>query len=349
MRDDDRIAFVTYSDGQNLVQPLARVADVRARLQMTIPTVEASGGTMIPQALELGANVLSMAPSGFARRVVLISDGQDGSGQSIEQVAFAVRERADHGVTVSSLGVGADYDERFMTRVADSGRGNYEFLRDGSQLAGFLSRELRQASATTVDQAVAEITLPNGWHLNRTFGAESTGNADHIALPVGALFAGDERTVVLDLTVDAGSEGSAGALVARVHYRAVPEANDVSIEAGALALRVVGSEADANGTRDLAVFASTQSVVLAQNQREAVEAWRHGDAVRATQIAQDNARALQQIQTVAPSPALAAQATEYNADALTFQSTSAGSEAGRSYSLHSNSSNRARQVRAIGF
>ncbi len=349
MRDSDQIAFVTYSDGRNLVQPLARVGDVRPRLRITIPTIDAAGGTMIPQALDLGASALAEAPAGFARRVVLVSDGQDGSGQPLTVISGDVRRRAEMGVTVSTLGVGEDYDDAFMTGIADAGRGNYEFLRDGSQLAGFLARELREAGATTVDQTVADVNLPPGWRLTRAFGAEASGTATHITLPVGAIFAGSERTVVLDLMVDAGADGTAGGLSATVHYRAVAEARDITINAGPLALRVVASEEQALATRDVTVLAASESVALAQRQRDAVEAWRRGDTARAYQMAQSNVQTLARLQAVAPSPALAAQVNEYARDATTFNSISAGSSAGRSYGLRSNVGNRARQVRAISY
>jgi Ca-activated chloride channel family protein len=349
MRDDDEITFVTSSDGRNLVQSLARVGDVRDRLRMTIPTIEASGGTMIPAALELGASSLAAAPETFARRIVLVSDGQDGSGRPLEEVASEVRARGELGVTVSTLGVGAEYDEAFMTRLADAGRGNYEFMRDGAQLANFLARELREAGSTSVEQAIAGLTLPQGWHLTRAYGAEATQQGTRVTLPIGALFAGDQRTVVLDLTVDANAEGSAGDVVADVNYRVGPEARPVAIHVGSLALRVVSREEQALATRDVTVYAAAESVVMADRQRESVDAWRRGDAVRAAAIAQSNARALSHLQQVAPSPALQAQSAEYQRDAVTFGSVSAASEAGRSYGLQSNVSNRARQVRAIAY
>lgn len=349
MRDSDQIALVTYNDGRSLVQPLARLGDVRSQLRITIPTIDAAGGTVIPAALELGASALAEATASFARRVVLISDGQDGSGQPLGAISADVRRRADEGITVSTLGVGEDYDDAFMTGLADAGRGNYEFLRDGSQLAAFLSRELREAGATTVDQTVADVSLPSGWHLSHAFGAEAAGTTSHVTLPVGAIYADSERTVVLDLAIDAEAEGSAGALAATVRYRAVPEARDVRLELGPLAMRVVAREDQALTTRDLSVFAASESVTLAQRQRDAVDVWRRGDTARAFQMAQSNAQSLARLQAVAPSPALAAQASEYLRDASTFHSVSAGSAAGRSYGLQSNGSNRGRQIRAIAY
>ena len=201
MRDTDRIALVTYSDSARVVQPLAMVRDVRAQLRAVVPTIQIEGGTNIPSGLGLGAQALAEAPDTLVRRVVLMSDGRDGSGRPLDVIAQDVRQRAEGGVTLSSLGVGADYDESYMSRLADAGRGNYEFLRDGAQLRAFLGRELQQATRTTVERAVAEVTLPAGWHLTRAYGAEAQVTGSTVRLPIGALFAGDERRLVLDLTL----------------------------------------------------------------------------------------------------------------------------------------------------
>lgn len=346
MRDDDRIALVTYSDSARVVQPLARVADVRQRLHSVVPGIAIEGGTNIPAGLQAGASALEYAPDSLVRRVVLVSDGQDTSGQPLERTAGTVRTRADLGVTLSALGVGADYDERFMSRMADAGRGNYEFLRDGAQLRTFLARELDQAARTTVERAFAEVVLPEGWRLSRAFGTEAEVRGRVVRLPVGALFAGDSRRLVLDLEVDpqaaqaAHGAGRAGAMSARAGYYDVRASADRVADLGALALGVASSAREAVASRDLAVFSEAEGTVIAARQADAVVAWREGDTARATAIARQNVAALQQLQAAAPSPARAAQIRAYDRDEAAFNSLSAASESGRAYGLGSNAVHR---------
>ena len=342
MRDADQISLVVYSDNARVVQPLARVRDVRAQLHLTVPTINSEGGTNIPSGLMAGAQTLAEAPEGVVRRVVLMSDGRDGSGQSLDTIAAGLRVRADRGVTLSSLGVGADYDETFMSRLADAGRGNYEFMRDGAQLRAFLGRELQQATRTTVERAVAEVTLPSGWHLTRAYGAEAQVTGQTVRLPVGALFAGDERRMVLDLTVDAPSSGSAGALTADASWYAVQDGRDVRVHGGDLALGVTDSQSAAQASIDHAVFAEAQSTALAARQQDAVNAWRDGRVAEATALAQQNLTALRGLEQVAPAaaPALRAQARQYEADNNAFNTMSAASESGRVWGLQSNAMHR---------
>ncbi len=337
MRDDDRVALVTYSDAATMVQPLARVGDVRARLREIVPTINTIAGTNIPAGLAMGAVALGDGGADGVRRVVLLSDGRDGSGQALDQVAAGVRSRSEHGVTLSALGIGADYDEAYMSRVADAGRGNYEFMRDGAQLRTFVARELEAAEHTTVDQAVVEADLPDGWHLARAYGVEAETHGTHLRLPVGALTAGDHRRVVLDLVVDPAraADTDLGALALRATWRAMPDARAGAVALGALPLRVVSTEAEAVASRDASVFADAQSVVLAEREQQAVDAWRGGRVAEAADIARTNVVTLQALQAAAPSPARAAQIQRYESERANFNAMSAASEEGRAFGLGS--------------
>lgn len=346
MRDDDRIALVTYSDNARIVQSLARVGDVRQRLHMIVPGIGIEGGTNIPAGLAAGAAALETAGADFAQRLVLVSDGQDTSGQPLDRTAARVRDRADQGVTLSALGVGADYDERFMSRVADAGRGNYEFLRDGAQLRSFLARELNQASRTTVDNAYASLDLPAGWRLARTYGAEVSSEGSAATVRVGSLYAGESRRLVLDFLVSpdvaqrAHGDGSAGNLSARLGYRDRATDGQVTHAIGSLPLAVAPNAELAMNSRDPQVFAEAEGTVVAARQADAVVAWRNGNRAEAANIAQHNLQTLRALQAAAPTPARSAQISAYDRDLSAFDGLSAGSAEGRAYGLRSNAVHR---------
>jgi Ca-activated chloride channel family protein len=351
MRDFDQISLVTYSETARVLQPLARVSEVRARLRTVIPTIQIEGGTNIPAGIAFGVSTLATASDRMVRRVVLLSDGQDGSGRPLEQVTSEVRARADQGFTLSSLGIGADYDERFMSRVADAGRGNYEFLRDGSQLRAFLTRELQQATSTTVERAVAEVRLPSGWRAVRVIGAESPGGTGTLRLPIGALFAGDERRLVLALEVDASAPGPMGALAVNLDYRAVTEEREVHVNGGHLELLATASEAAALASRDMTVFAESEAALIAARQQDAVVAWRDGRPAEAQAIAARNIATLGALAAAAPAaqPALEAQRRQFERDQSAFQNVNAASDEGRSYGLSANARHRAATQRSAAY
>jgi Ca-activated chloride channel family protein len=347
MHDEDWVALVTYDHQTRVVQPLAPVASVRGELSARIDAIAPGGGTSIPQALDAGARSLEGAPGHLIRRLVLLSDGLDGSGQPVEAVSAQVRRRASGGVATSALGIGRDYDERFMTSVADAGRGNYEFLASGAQLQRFLRRELDEASSTVVDRVLATLTLPAGFRIRAVYGAEATGRTGEVQVAFGPLSAGDSRRAVLDLEVRASAPGSLGELGAAVAYRAVASGARHRVDGAALAVAAVADEAQVTASRDEAIYGRTWAAAIDHEQREAIEAWRQGDVRRAQTLARENQQQARRVAAEAPAaaPALEEMAAEFEADEESFGALDAASGAGRGYGLRRNAARRARTRR----
>lgn len=217
MRDDDEIALVRYADDSALVQPLARVGDVRAALTSRVRALTAGGGTNIPSGLSRGLQALDEARASRARRVVLVSDGLDGTRARAEDLARAGSRR---NITVSSLGVGLDFDHRYMASVAEIGQGNFAFIEEGGSLGGFLDRELRETSQTTIEDARVTLDLPDGLRFVGATGAEVSARGGSVELRLGALFAGDERRVIVELAAEGVGAGSPRRLGAKRSGRA---------------------------------------------------------------------------------------------------------------------------------
>jgi Ca-activated chloride channel family protein len=157
MTDEDEIAVVRYSDTSELVQGLARVGSVRSILAAKIRSLDAGGGTNIPAGLSHGLRALAEGGRGRVRRIVLVSDGLDATRAQAESLA---RSSFATGITVSSLGIGLDFDESYMGSVAQSGHGNFAFVKDGASLASFLHRELEETSSCRAASASSRPPAP---------------------------------------------------------------------------------------------------------------------------------------------------------------------------------------------
>jgi hypothetical protein len=147
---------------------------------------------------------------------------------------------------------------------------------------------------------------------------------------MGALFAGDERRVVLELDVDAPL-GASLPIDARVSWLPVgDELATVSLEQ--LRLATTDSEAAMKATRDGAVWSSGVSAMASLRQLEATEAYAKGDAGRARQLISENKAELEEAAVSAPAPAaeaLRAQAGDYDDTLDKFKSADPSSAEGR--------------------
>jgi Ca-activated chloride channel family protein len=328
MHDDDEIALVRFSSEGELIQPLAPVGRVRASLTSRVEALEAGGGTNIPAALSLALGTLADAGKGRVRRVVLASDGLDSGRASSEQMA---RQSATRGTTVSSMGIGLDFDAAYMGGVAQAGAGNFAFVEDASALAGFLHRELEETAATTTEGVTAHLRLPEGLRFVRAIGGDGSGvgAGGEVELRVGSLFAGDERRVVVELDASIPA-GQTRAIEGSVDWNVVGGDTATARFAG---LSLAGSSdplAVAEG-RDGAVLANATSVLASIQQLEAADAYERGDTARAQQLIEQNRAQLAAVAAAAPAaaPALQAQAAAYEHTAKAFRAARPSSDAGR--------------------
>lgn len=210
----DRFALVTYSTDAEVRIPL-RSATARARSDWSqrIRSIGTSGHTNMSAGLDLAYQTIasSGAPSGtdgrFAR-VVLISDGLanhgDSSSQGLSMRARRIAERED---VLSTVGVGADFNEYLMSALADSGTGNYYFLESAHGLAEIFAKEF-EATRQTVATAVAVSLEPGeGVQVVEAAGYPLERQGSQVVFRPGTLFSGQERRLWVTYRIPASEPG----------------------------------------------------------------------------------------------------------------------------------------------
>ncbi|MCC6646234.1 MAG: VWA domain-containing protein [Polyangiaceae bacterium] len=318
MQDDDLVSVVRFSDDAEVLVPLGRVADVRARARGAVERLHAAGNTNISRAVEAAAAELSKAGQGRATRVALVTDGRDTSGAPRGAAATIARRESSRGVTVSTLGIGVDYDDAYLADLASAGHGNYEFMRDASALGRFLSRELRETAHTSARRVAFDLELPPGARVRDVWGATVDGSR----ITLGALFAGDERRVIVPIEVPVGASGEALTFGARVSWLAA-DARVVEVATERLEATATSDQAAVEEGRDARVHAAVTSVESSRRSAEAAAAFERGDRATAIALNDQSRRALAQAAAAAPSEArgLGAQARAYEGDAKTYRAS----------------------------
>jgi Ca-activated chloride channel family protein len=332
MRDDDEIAIIRFSDSNEVIQPLTRVGRNRFDLEARVRGLQADGGTYIPGGLSQGLRALDEAGRGRVKRVILVSDGLDQTRAQAERLAS---DGAERGVTISSIGIGLDFDESYMGGIARLGHGNFAFVNDSSSLAKFLQRELRETASTTVENATVRINLPRGVRFVDATGAQArtVGDGSVVELKMGSLFAGDERRAVVELATDL-DVGDVRRVDAEVEWDRVGGAH-ADLRVSPVEIVATSDPRAVDDARDGAVFASATSVLASKRQLEANEAWSRGDTARADQLAQQNMALLGAARAAAPAPAagaLARQSAAYEAQRKAFRAVPPGSDEAKAFS-----------------
>lgn len=94
---------------------------------------------------------------------MLLTDGLANQGvvDHGELVAAARRWR-NEGVLTSTFGVGADFEEELLSRIATEGGGHFYFIEHARQIPDFLASELGETLEVVAHDAVLEIVADSG-------------------------------------------------------------------------------------------------------------------------------------------------------------------------------------------
>ncbi len=351
MRDDDDIAFVHYASRAEVVEPLSRVGDVRQELAARVDRLTADGGTAIPLGLQAGMDELEKGlarsdrrDEGRVRRIVLVSDGLDSSRPRSELLA---KTSAGKGVTVSSMGIGLDFDEAYMGGVARSGHGNFGFVNDGPTLTAFLKRELVETATTVAQNTTVHLRLPDGVRFVKVTGADAEVHGRDVDLRVGAIYADEAKRVLLQMTTDLPPGAMAdfrGSLTWKGAGGAAAEATIPQ-----LSVQATTDTAEVARLRNEAVFGRVVSVEASEKQLEAAQAYANGDGDKARRLIQENIASLGFASKSAPAPvarALAAQSFSYDQTMQEFGHARPSSDVGKVAAKRAAASNMANAAKS---
>ena len=110
-------------------------------------------------------------------RVILLSDGLANVGiQTPAGLAGIVEELAEKNVTVSTIGVGSDYDENIMTQVALAGNGNYYFLAQPTDSEEIFAKEFNSMVNTIAKDIHVNLGVDGRFKVTRAIGYKMTNN-----------------------------------------------------------------------------------------------------------------------------------------------------------------------------
>jgi Ca-activated chloride channel family protein len=294
MRTGDTVSVVAFDGSASVVVPPTTVSEsTRADVERRIRTIHVAGDTCISCGLEMAMHQLD-ASGGAGRdgvsRILLLSDGEATSGiKDAASLASMAARMGDRGVTVSTIGLGVDYDERLMSAVASSANGRHYFVADTSNLDAVFEGEFKSLEASVAAEAELDIDLAPGVEIERVFDRRFRREGSHVVVPFGSFSAKDEKTVLLELHVPASLEGIENVAKLSLTYRDLARGGPASA-VGELALEV---RSDGDEQKELDPFVAARversGTVAALEQANSLFAQGKGDEARAT-LAQQKAR-----------------------------------------------------------
>lgn len=240
--DDDAFSIVTYSSEVQTVVPLSRAtSSTKLAAQHAINAIYDEGNTCISCGLAQASAELTHASTNGVRRIVLISDGQANAGiVDREELAQLASETAARGVSISTVGVGLDFDELTMTRIADVGHGTYYFVEDTAQLSTMFASELAamtETVATDVRLVVEAFNIGDvyGYSYDSVFERTARANRISVTVPLADMRSGETRKVVLRTLIPVTAQGTFEVAKFHLEWRRVDDGRTMGASTNLLA------------------------------------------------------------------------------------------------------------------
>jgi Ca-activated chloride channel family protein len=244
MEPDDILSIVAYDHHVQVPWPSRTVGRDREKLHRIIAGLYPGGATFLSGGLEEGyRQAKSGRRRGTLNRVLLLSDGLANRGVTSRG---ELRERAavlsEKGISVSTFGVGYQFDEELMMMVAGGGGGNYRYLGDPEQIVAALASEFRTAARTAASDVEIIIRLRKNCRFGSVLGREWRRDGDSYVIRLGDLSAGERRTVFANLNVTGEHPGPQEVGEVGLRYRDPMTSKVVASSARAVSLELVRDE-----------------------------------------------------------------------------------------------------------
>ncbi len=208
LHSEDRLSIVAFSDRAEVLAPADYVGDTRA-FNSAIRALSPGGGTEIYQGLLAGLNqVRKGVGSDMVNHVLLLTDGRT---YGDEDLALSEARRAGaQNIGISAMGIGEDWNDVFLDKLARYGGGVSQYIRSPSQVRQVLREQIQGLSNTVAQHMQLKLGLPP--HI-RVQGAqratpyiEALEYQNH-TVDLGSLTVGEPVAVVVELLVDESQSG----------------------------------------------------------------------------------------------------------------------------------------------
>lgn len=279
LSDGDMLGVVSFADTASLEYPITAI-DQQARFQLKdrIRLLKTRGATNISEGLETGfQQVVGGLKETHHVKMILLSDGQANYGVTdTDGIATLANKYRQNDVSVTTIGVGEDYNSFYMETVATASGGTFHHLKEMEQLNDILESELRSMKALTTQKVMLQIKVDEGITLEENMNGFAEDERGKVYL--GNLFS--EQSVLIELNTNEAIEP--GSYKISVQMNCFDQNNVMKEAEHTINLDVVVEDDMAGYMSDEQVVGYVKAMMEAKASKEAVRNYETGDINGAT-------------------------------------------------------------------
>lgn len=212
LRDEDRIALVTYA-GETRVALPSTAGSEKKTILAAIAGLGAGGGTNGESGIRLAYDIAAQNFKADAvNRVVMATDGDFNVGLTdSKSLVEIIQEKAKVGIFMTILGFGFGSNDHLMENVAKDGNGNYFFIDNSREIEKVFGHDLKGNVVTLAKDVKIQLEFNPNWvkayrmvgYINRQLNSEDFNDDKKDA---GDLGSGQSVTYLFELVMRDGVE-----------------------------------------------------------------------------------------------------------------------------------------------
>jgi Ca-activated chloride channel homolog len=315
LEPSDIASVVIFDDKVEVLVPAQKVTDRNLFIDR-IRSVGARGSTAIHAGVSEGASeVRKNMDARRLNRVVLLSDGLANVGpRNPEDFAKLGGALLKEGISVSTIGLGKEYNEDLMLQLARAGDGNHAFAAAPDDLIKIFNKEFDDVLAACAQTVSIDIDMQPGARVVRAMSRAGEIAPAHAKFQLNQIYQDTEHYILVEVELDgkaASAEREFGRI--RVAYT-VPETGTKQSLTTAIRGRFSASAQEAKASVNQTVMASVVEQTTRERAEKAVHLRDQGKGEEATKLFKENVAEIKAYEANGgvASPALQALSSQYD-------------------------------------
>jgi Ca-activated chloride channel family protein len=198
----DIVSVVAYDDVVEVMVPATHASD-RDSIEAGIRRLEPGGrAALFAGVVKCQGELRKHLGRDRGGRIIVLSHGSADVGPSSPSELGALgAQLADEGITVSTVGLGAGYNDDLMSELSTRSDGGHLFVERAEELGGFLDGELAAASAVVARDVDVRVRCAPGVRPLRVLGRPADFVGDTVTAHFARIYARQRHSFVLVMEV----------------------------------------------------------------------------------------------------------------------------------------------------
>ncbi|MDY6862291.1 MAG: VWA domain-containing protein [Thermodesulfobacteriota bacterium] len=204
----DIFSVIVYDHNVKTIVPAQSARNVEW-IESRIKEIRPGGNTALFGGVSQGASeIRKNLKRKYVHRIILLSDGIANVGPSSpEDLGRLGAALLKEDISVTTIGVGTDYNEDLMTNLSQNSDGNTYFVESSMDLPRIFAAELGDTLSVVAKNVHVIIECPDGIKPVRIIGREGRIKGRIVEMSMNQLYGGQEKYALVEVVTSAGKSG----------------------------------------------------------------------------------------------------------------------------------------------